>query len=165
MAVALVVDDDQAAVRIVQKRPSPTWRSKCFRPTAVAEGELLFDRRPPTCSWWILCSPPEAGCELRGAFRAADATLPVIFLTASEDSDVAIEAMKLGAYDYLLKPLDAARLGEVIHRAVETRRMMQSPLQRPAEADEGAAAFCAEQAGWPFRQRLRASLLPPPPTC
>ena len=30
--------------------------------------------------------------------RAVDATLPIVFLTASEDSDVAIEAMKLGAY-------------------------------------------------------------------
>ena len=77
--------------------------------------------------------------------RAVDATLPIVFLTASEDSDVAIEAMKLGAYDYLLKPLDAARLGGVVRRAVEMRRMMQAPLEGPAEADKETAAFCAER--------------------
>ncbi len=35
-----------------------------------------------------------------------DIRLPVIFITATNDSDTAIEAMKMGAYDYLLKPLD-----------------------------------------------------------
>jgi DNA-binding NtrC family response regulator len=35
-----------------------------------------------------------------------DSKLPVIFITAGGDSDTAIEAMKLGAFDYVLKPLD-----------------------------------------------------------
>ena len=35
--------------------------------------------------------------------------------------------MKLGAYDYLLKPLEGSRLAALVQRAVETGRMMRSP--------------------------------------
>jgi two-component system nitrogen regulation response regulator GlnG len=145
MAIALMVDDDRAAIRIVQEAVADL-AIEVLPAHTVAEGELLFDRRTPDVLLVDIMFPTGNGLELARRIRAADATLPVIFLTASEDSNVAIEAMKLGAYDYLLKPLDAARLGEVIHRAVETRRMMQSPLQRPAEAEK-ETPFCAEQQG------------------
>ena len=117
----------RAAVRIVEEAVADL-AIEVLPAYTVAEGELLFDRRTPDVLLVDIMFPTGSGLELRGA-PGRRRHAPVIFLTASEDSNVAIEAMKLGAYDYLLKPLDAARLGEVIHRAVETRRMMQSPLQ------------------------------------
>ena len=46
-----------------------------------------------------------SGLELVHKIRDRDAKLPVVFITARGSSETAIEAMKLGAYDYLLKPL------------------------------------------------------------
>jgi two-component system nitrogen regulation response regulator GlnG len=45
------------------------------------------------------------------------------------DSDTAIEAMKMGAYDYLLKPLDVRQVKSLVDRALETRRLMNSPVK------------------------------------
>lgn len=61
--------------------------------------------------------PDGSGLELAQQIHAIDPRLPVTFITISEDSDIAIEAMKLGAYDFLLKPLDVAQVQDVIDRA------------------------------------------------
>ncbi len=85
--------------------------------------------------------PNTSGLELAEQIRKLDPKLPVIFITASDESDVAIEAMALGAYDYLLKPLDMAKLQDLVERALETRRQMQLPVvmqdnaELPAEGD------------------------------
>ena len=52
----------------------------------------------------------------------------MIFITAGGTSDTAIEAMKLGAYDYLLKPLDLARVRQLVGQALEIRRLMHVPV-------------------------------------
>ena len=52
--------------------------------------------------------------------------MPIIFITGKGSSDTAIEAMKCGAYDYLLKPLDVVTLRDVVIRALEIRGLMQN---------------------------------------
>ena len=49
--------------------------------------------------------------------RAIDARIPVVFVTLSRSADAAIDAMRFGAYDYLLKPLDLQKLRQVIGEA------------------------------------------------
>ena len=51
----------------------------------------------------------------------------VIFITGHGTTDTAIEAMKLGAYDYLVKPLDANQLRDVVRQAMAIRRLMHVP--------------------------------------
>jgi DNA-binding NtrC family response regulator len=53
---------------------------------------------------------PASGRWRRGVLQYTDARIPVIFITWATTADTAIEAMKDGAYDYLFKPLDLARL-------------------------------------------------------
>jgi two-component system nitrogen regulation response regulator GlnG len=67
-----------------------------------------------------------------------DPKLPVIFITAHGDSDTAIQAMKTGAYDYILKPLDMGQLRELVGQALETRRLMYDPVGLP-DCQEAAA--------------------------
>jgi two-component system nitrogen regulation response regulator GlnG len=66
--------------------------------------------------------------------------LPVIFMTASGNSDTAIEAMKLGALDYLLKPLDFAEVRKLVDQALEIRRWTRQPVA----LQDTAAAIPAE---------------------
>ncbi|HEX28923.1 TPA: sigma-54-dependent Fis family transcriptional regulator, partial [Candidatus Poribacteria bacterium] len=52
--------------------------------------------------------------------------LPVIIATAYGTTDTAIEAVKRGAYDYILKPFDVSSLQTLVDKAVEASRMMHS---------------------------------------
>jgi two-component system nitrogen regulation response regulator GlnG len=85
--------------------------------------------------------PDLSGLEAFQRIREIDARIPVIFITWAATADTAIEAMKQGAYDYLFKPLDLARLRVVVDQALEMGRLMREPVvaQTPPIEDEGDA--------------------------
>jgi two-component system nitrogen regulation response regulator GlnG len=57
---------------------------------------------------------------------------PVVFITAHGNADTAIEAMKEGAFDYLIKPVDLDRLTLILGRAFDAARLMNTPAVVPA---------------------------------
>jgi two-component system nitrogen regulation response regulator GlnG len=86
--------------------------------------------------------PDLSGLEAYQRIRQIDGRIPVIFITWAATADSAIEAMKEGAYDYLFKPLDLARLRSVVVQALELGRLMRAPAvvaETPPEDDSGDA--------------------------
>jgi two-component system nitrogen regulation response regulator GlnG len=75
--------------------------------------------------------PETSGLEVFESIRHIDGKLPVIFITALASSETAIKAMTLGAFDYLLKPLDLARVRDLVRQALEIRRLMSIPVEMP----------------------------------
>jgi nitrogen regulation protein NR(I) len=65
------------------------------------------------------------GLETLRRLRQVDSKLPVIMMTAYGTTQTAIEAMKLGAYDYLLKPFDVPKLKEIVFNALKAARDMK----------------------------------------
>src|SRR3954470_18895850 len=65
------------------------------------------------------------GLETLRRIRELDTKLPVIMMTAYGTTQTAIEAMKLGAYDYLLKPFDVPKLKEIVFTALKAARDMK----------------------------------------
>jgi len=138
-ASILVIDDDRTVLRLVEKTFDDT--DVTVHTAATAEDGLnALQRHAPDVLLLDIMLPEMNGLEMARKVRDIDGKLPIIFVTASDDSDDAIEAMKLGAYEYLLKPLDRQEVRELISRALENRRMMQSPVVLPEsgrEAEDG----------------------------
>src|SRR5262249_22036711 len=65
--------------------------------------------------------------------RQIDARVPVILITGHGTTELAIEAMKAGAYEYLLKPLELPELRAVVERAVQSSQLMNVPAAMPDE--------------------------------
>src|SRR5260221_9535256 len=65
------------------------------------------------------------GLETLRRIRQMDSKLLVILMTAYGTTQTAIEAMKLGAYDYLLKPFDVPKLKELVNNALKAARDMK----------------------------------------
>src|SRR5213083_2775060 len=72
--------------------------------------------------------PGLSGLELVEQLHAAKPKLPIILMTAFGTTETAIEATKLGAYDYLLKPFDMAELLDLVAKAVACNRLMSEPV-------------------------------------
>ena len=70
-----------------------------------------------------------SGLELAAQLRAAKPKLPIILMTAHGTTDTAIEATKLGAYEYLVKPFEAEDLLDVVAAAVAHSRLMSEPVE------------------------------------
>ena len=68
--------------------------------------------------------PGLSGIALLARLRALDPDLPVVLITGHGDVPLAVEAMRGGAYDFVEKPFDTARLIEAAARAVEKRRLV-----------------------------------------
>lgn len=68
--------------------------------------------------------PDEDGFDLLKRMQALDREVPVILMTGHGDIRMAVEAMRLGAYDFLEKPFSSERLVEVMRRALEKRRLV-----------------------------------------
>src|SRR5580692_2915297 len=66
-----------------------------------------------------------SGLETLRKIRQIDSKLLVILMTAYGTTQMAIEAMKLGAYDYLLKPFDPVKIKELITNALKAARDMK----------------------------------------
>jgi two-component system nitrogen regulation response regulator GlnG len=82
------------------------------------------------------------GLETLRRIRAANPKLLVILMTAYGTTQTAIEAMKLGAYDYLLKPFDAVKIKEIVGNALKAARDMQQvvsyqPLLESEDYEQG----------------------------
>lgn len=141
MPKLLVIDDDRSVLRLVEKSFEGSNVTVLTAGTAE-DGLALIRREAPDALLLDIMLPEANGLELATQIKHLDAKLPIIIITALNDSDTAIEAMTRGAYDYLLKPLDKQNVQDIIERAFETRRLMQSPvlLQKSVEsADQGDA--------------------------
>jgi nitrogen regulation protein NR(I) len=68
------------------------------------------------------------GLELVRRLHTAKPRLPIILVTAFGTTETAIEAMKVGAYDYLLKPFNILQLIELVHKAADSNRRMSEPV-------------------------------------
>jgi len=75
-----------------------------------------------------LAMPHVTGQALLEQLSADHPDVPVVVMTASNDVDTAVECMRAGAVDYLVKPVEPSRLVSSVKRAVETRALRSEVL-------------------------------------
>ena len=130
--VLMVVDDEPAIVAMFQHIFSDSEISIIAAETAASAVEQIQANRPDAVILDIVL-PDGDGLEVFKIIRQIDAQLPVVMMTSGQDGQTAIEAMQLGAMDYLVKPLDVQSLNKVVRRALEVRRLMVEPISLEAK--------------------------------
>ena len=102
--------------------------------------------------------PGTDGLTLMRHILGIDPTLPVVLITGHGDVQMAVEAMRAGAYDFIEKPFAANRLFSVVERALEKRRLvLENRTLRTAL--EGSDDLSSRLVGRnPAIQRLRAQI-------
>jgi DNA-binding NtrC family response regulator len=96
----------------------------------------------------VLADLAGAGRDLLAQLQNRFPAVALIALTFNPGIGSAIAAMRQGAFDYLVKPLDEDELGAIVSRAIELRKLERenARLRRRLEMAEAAAAFVAESA-------------------
>lgn len=139
MPIILVIDDEPAILHAFRRgfqKPDVT----VLTAASSAEGLAMVVQHQPDVVILDLHLPDLSGLEVFRRIHQLNAKILVIFITGHGTTDTAIEAMKLGAFDYLLKPLELAQLRELVARAFEISRLMrvpavleEEPTQEPAD--------------------------------
>src|SRR5690606_14587440 len=118
-----VADDDDSLRWVLQTQ----LEEMGYTVSAVSDGmEALaeIEREPPSLVLSDLKMPRLSGMELLKRIQTEHAEIPVVIMTAYGTIQSAVEAMRLGAYDYLTKPIDYEELRIVVTRVLEHFRLI-----------------------------------------
>jgi two-component system, NtrC family, nitrogen regulation response regulator GlnG len=126
MSTLLVIDDEESLLYCFRQVFAGQRLEVLTAPTG-AEGLKQIRVHNPDVVVLDLQLPDASGLDVFQKIQALDAMKPVIFITAHGTTATAIEAMKRGAFDYLVKPVDLERLSQIIERAFEAARLMHVP--------------------------------------
>lgn len=127
MPSLLVVDDEPTVLHLFRRMFDKVGIEVLTAANATEARRLVAETRPDVAVLDLVL-PDQTGLQAFQVLKEIDPRLPVIFMTASGNSDTAIEAMKLGALDYLLKPLDFAEVRKLVDQALEIRRWTRQPV-------------------------------------
>jgi len=90
---------------------------------------------------------------------SVDSSLPVIMITGHGDVPMAVEAMRVGAYDFLEKPFNPDRMTELAKRASQTRRLTLDNRALRRELSDGTVLMKKLIGSSPVMERLREDIL------
>jgi nitrogen regulation protein NR(I) len=124
----LLIEDDRSTASALQK----VLQDEGYAVTVAGRGDQgLSQARERQCDLVItdLRLPGLSGMELIARLHSAKPKLPIIMMTAHGTTETAIEAMKLGACDYLVKPFEADELLDLAASAVASSRRMSESVE------------------------------------
>jgi FixJ family two-component response regulator len=120
-ATVYVVDDEPDMLKALERLLGAAGFS--VRTFASPEQFLAqHDDTAPGCIVLDLALPGLSGLELQQALQTMGSALPIVFLTGRGDIAASVRAMKLGAADFLTKPVDADELIAAVAGALERNR-------------------------------------------
>jgi len=121
----LLLIDDEADVQYSFRRIFTSPDIELATASSGEEGLKIIPRFNPDLVLMDIRMGGITGMETLRRIRQLDTKLLVILMTAYGTTQTAIEAMKLGAYDYLLKPFDVPKLKEIVANALKAARDMK----------------------------------------
>ena len=116
--IVFIIDDDSS----VRKSLARLIRSAGFRTETFATAEQFLAREYYDGIGCIILDvqlPGLTGMDLQQSLKAANYSLPIVFVTGHGDIPMSVQAMKQGAVDFLTKPFEDAELLAAISRAIE----------------------------------------------
>jgi FixJ family two-component response regulator len=131
-SVVHVVDDDVSFQTAIRRR----LQLAGYEVQTYSSAEQFLDQQPNDnnqsgCLLLDVRIPGLSGPELQGRLYEAGSTLPIVFVSAHEDIQTTVQAVKAGAEDFLIKPVTSDVLLAAIERAIarhDASRKLQSEL-------------------------------------
>src|ERR1019366_5695948 len=137
--ILLIEDDVSLAANL-----GDVLKEEGFKVTVCSRGDEGLRRAAEDECQVVLTDlrlPGLGGLELVRQLHDTQPRLPVVLMTAHGTIETAIEATKLGAYDYLQKPFEMQALIDVLHGAVDAGRLMREPVTLPDAPVESRTAL------------------------
>ncbi|MEX2121489.1 MAG: sigma-54 dependent transcriptional regulator [Pirellulales bacterium] len=155
MPTLLVVDDEPSILHFF-RRAFRDPEVRLLTASSAAEGlAMVVDDRPDVAVLDINLSG-DSGLELFGRIQQVDAKLPVILITGHGTTATAIDAMRLGAFEYLLKPLELEELTDLVDRAFEISRLMRIPAVIPEDKETPESSDALVGSSPPMQQLYKS---------
>ncbi|MGA2624338.1 MAG: sigma-54 dependent transcriptional regulator [Bacteroidota bacterium] len=148
----LIVDDEKLIRWSLQQELTKAGFSVLSAET-TKQGLSLLKEREPDLMILDQLLPDGTGIDVLREIKSSGVVLPVIMLTAIDRSDIAVQAMKLGAVDYVTKPVNIDELKIVIERELEATRLKRQ-MAHFLRQQEKSYGFCGMIGSSPQMQKV-----------
>lgn len=138
--IVFIIDSD-ASVRnsLSLLLQSVGYRVKCCESTNAFL--KAYELNQPGCMVLDVCMPENSGLDLQERFISERAGIPIIFVTDQVNISTVVKAVKQGAVDFLLKPLDFEMLLECVNKAIELDHIKRSERTQRDTIEERLASL------------------------
>ncbi len=129
----MLIDDDESLIHFLGR----FFQRKGYEVSACLSGTSAIEKIESESFDLILLDykmPDLNGIDILIKIRKSQIKTPVIIMTAYGTTELAIEAMKRGAYDYLIKPFERKELSRVVSEALIVNRQMKEMVSFPDSA-------------------------------
>ncbi|MEC3862992.1 sigma-54 dependent transcriptional regulator [Mesobacterium sp. TK19101] len=157
MKIAIVDDEKDMRQSISQWLALSGYDTETFASAEEALGALGPDYPGIVIS--DIRMPGMDGIQLLRKLMGSDSTLPVILITGHGDVPMAVEAMRIGAYDFLEKPFNPDRMTELAKKATTARRLTLDNRALRRELSDGGQIMKKLIGQSPVMERLREDIL------
>ncbi len=123
----LLIIDDEPGIHFSIGRVLADQNVRVVSAQTAAEGVRLACEEAPDLIFLDIRLGSASGLDVFADLRRINPRSLIVFMTGFGTANTAIEAMKLGAFDYLVKPLDAEQLQQVVGQALSINRLMNVP--------------------------------------
>jgi len=134
--IGILIVDDEASVRDALHK---WFEFDGYRVDSAADAQIALQKLQES-SWDIVLldikMPGMDGLELQRRIKEIDNDIITIMITAFASVDTSIQALKEGAFDYIVKPVDPDDMGHLIRNAVEQRRLYYENRQLRSQIEE-----------------------------
>jgi len=134
----LVIDDEPNIIYSIKECLSSDTL-EVISAGSAREGIGLASSAKPDAVILDVRLPDLSGLDAYSRIAQVDPRLPVIIVTAYASTETAIEAMRRGAFEYLVKPVDFAQLENVVNKALEVSRLSRVPAVLSEDHEDLAA--------------------------
>ncbi len=143
----LLIIDDEPSIQHAFRRVLRDRDVAVITSGTAADGLAMVRGGQPDAIVLDVHLPDARGLETFDKIQELDARIPVILITGHGTTELAIEAMKRGAFEYLLKPLELPQLRQLIERALASSRLMHVPAvvvadEEPLEGGDALLGRC-----------------------
>lgn len=130
----LVIEDDALLLSVFRYAfTEPEY--EVVTATSAASGIAAFQQHPPDAVLLDIRLPDQSGLSVFQELHRLQPKIPIILMTGHGTAGTAIDAMRMGAFEYLVKPFEPERIEAVVQSAMETSRMMRVPAGIAEDAD------------------------------
>ena len=155
----VAIIDDEADLR---ESVSQWLRLSDFEPVTFEAAEAALKVLGPDFAGVVVSDikmPGMDGMALLRRLQSVDPGLPVILMTGHGDVPMAVEAMRIGAFDFVEKPFEPDRLAELCHRAAEARARVLETRALRRELSDGTVLTRRLMGASPSMEKLRETIL------
>ncbi|MDU8911460.1 sigma-54 dependent transcriptional regulator [Aestuariicoccus sp. MJ-SS9] len=157
MKIAIVDDEKDMRQSISQWLALSGYDTETFASAEEALGVLGSDYPGIVIS--DIRMPGMDGLQLLRKLMGSDSALPVIMITGHGDVPMAVEAMRIGAFDFLEKPFNPDRMSELAKKATNARRLTLDNRALRRELSDGGQLMRKLIGASPAMERLREDIL------